>query len=481
MQDSSRDLRRKRACVVGAGPNGLAAAIVLSQAGMEVDVFEAEAQSGGGARTMELTLPGFHHDFGSAVHPMAAGSPFFSSLPLREFGLEWIHPLAPLAHPLDDGTAVVLERNFDDAEAALNADGSGDGRAWRDLMEPLAKRWWELADDILQPMLKVPRHPFLLARFSQDAVPSATFVARRRFRGERTRALFAGLAAHSFLSLDVPLSASFGMVMAITAHAVGWPIPRGGSQAIASALSAQFTRLGGRIVASSRVENLAQVGKYDVTMCDVTPRQLARIAGDKLSGSYHELMRKYRYGPGVFKVDYALNSPIPWTAAECLRAATVHVGGSMAEIAASEAAIASGRHSERPFVLLSQPTLFDPTRAPEGKHIAWAYCHVPNGSTVDMLDRLDNQIERFAPGFRDCVLARRVWSPAKLESMDANLIGGDVNGGAIDLRQFLFRPTWRQYRTSAEDIYLCSSSTAPGGGVHGMCGYNAARLALRCL
>lgn len=481
MSESSCQLRRKRACVIGAGPNGLSAAIVLAQVGMEVDLFEAEAQLGGAARTMELTLPGFYHDFGSAVHPMAAGSPFFSSLPLKGFGLDWIHSPAPLAHPFDDGTAITLERNFDEAEAALNADGSGDGKAWRDLMEPLATRWWDLAKDILRPMAGVPRHPFLLAQFAQDAVPSARFVAHRRFRGERARALFAGMAAHSFLSLDEPLSASFGMVMAITAHAVGWPIPRGGSQSIANALLAQLGAIGGRIIVSNRVENLSQLKQYDLTLCDVTPRQLLRIAEDKLSVPYRELMRKYRYGPGVFKVDYALAAPIPWKAAECLRAATVHIGGTMAEIAASEAAMANGHHAERPFVLLSQPTLFDRTRAPEGKHIAWAYCHVPNGSTVDMLDRLENQIERFAPGFRDYVLARRVFSPANLESMDANLVGGDVNGGAVDIRQFLFRPTWRQYRTSAEGIYLCSSSTAPGGGVHGMCGYNAATLALRDL
>jgi phytoene dehydrogenase-like protein len=479
MNESSRNLPRKRACVIGAGPNGLSAAIVLAQAGMEVDLFEAEAQPGGAARTMELTLPGFHHDFGSAVHPMAAGSPFFSSLPLQKFGLDWIHSPAPLAHPFDDGTAVTLERDLTKVEAVLNADGSNDGSVWRDLMEPLSTRWWQLTQDILQPMLKMPCHPFLLAKFSQDAVPSATFVARRRFRGERTRALFAGLAAHSFLSLDEPLSASFGMVMAITAHAVGWPIPRGGSQAIANALLAQLGAIGGRIIVSNRVENLNQLRQYDLTLCDITPRQLLRIAEDKLSVPYRELMSKYRYGPGVFKVDYALAAPIPWKAAECLRAATVHLGGSMAEIAASETAMANGHPAERPFVLLAQPTLFDPTRAPEGKHIAWAYCHIPNGSTVNMLDRLESQIERFAPGFRDCVLARCISSPANLEAMDANLVGGDVNGGAIDLRQFLFRPTWRQYRTSAEDIYLCSSSTAPGGGVHGMCGYNAATLALR--
>jgi phytoene dehydrogenase-like protein len=475
MPQMPRDIRRKKACVIGAGPNGLAAAIVLVQAGLEVDVFEAEPQPGGGARTMELTLPGFHHDFGSAVHPMAAGSPFFSSLPLRNYGLEWIDSPAPLAHPFDDGTAITLERNLDDAETVFGEDG----KAWRGLIEPLVVHWPEFAGDILRPLTSFPRHPFLLAKFAQDALPSATFVARRRFRSERTRALFAGLAAHSFLSLHQPLSASFGMVLAAAAHAVGWPIPRGGAQSITNALAAQLTQLSGRIAISTRIESLQQLPKCDVTLCDITPRQLLHLSGDRLSRSYRHRLSKYKYGPGVFKVDYALAAPIPWKAAECLRAATVHVGGSMADIVASEATMASGQIAERPFVLVAQPTLFDPTRAPAGKHIAWAYCHVPNGSGVDMLDRLENQIERFAPGFRDCVLARRVSSPADLETMDANLVGGDIGGGAVDPRQFLFRPTWRQYATSAEDIYLCSSSTPPGGGVHGMCGYNAAKAALR--
>ena len=463
--------------MIGAGPNGLAAAIVLAQAGLEVEVFEAESQPGGAARTMELTLPGFHHDFGSAVHPMAAGSPFFSTLPLQDYGLEWVHSPAPLAHPLDDGTAVLLERNFDDAEAALGEDGA----AWRGLMEPLAERWQGLAHDILRPLLAWPRHPFLLARFGMHALPSASFVARHRFRTERVRALFAGLSAHSFLSLDQTLSASFGMVMGVSAHAVGWPIPRGGAQSITNALSGYLVALGGRIHTSTRIESLRQLPPCDLTLCDLTPQQLLHVSGEKFSPSYRNRLKQYRYGPGVFKVDYALASPIPWTAAECLRAATVHVGGSMQEIAASEAAMSQGGISERPFVLVAQPTLFDGSRAPEGKHIAWAYCHVPNGSHVSCLENLENQIARFAPGFRDCVLARRVFAPADLEMMDANLVGGDISGGATDMRQLLFRPTWRQYRTSANDVFLCSSSTPPGGAVHGMCGYNAAHMALRRL
>lgn len=477
MSHSSGDLRQKKACVVGAGPNGLAAAIVLAQAGLQVEVFEANECPGGAARTMELTLPGFHHDFGSAVHPMAAGSPFFSSLPLHDYGLEWIHSPAPLAHPFDDGTAITLERNLDDAVQVLGEDG----RAWRGLMKPLADHWWTFAKDILRPVIAFPSRPFMMAKFAEDALPSANFVAHRRFRNERTRALFAGLAAHSFLSLDEPLSASFGIVLAAAAHAVGWPIPRGGSQSITNALCAHFIQLGGRVTTSSRIENLRQLPASGLTLCDVTPQQLLHLSGERLSHSYRKKLKSYRYGPGAFKVDYALSSPIPWKAKECLRAATVHVGGGMAEIAASEAAVANGRQAERPFLLVAQPTLFDPARAPAGRHIAWTYCHVPNGSDISMLDRLENQIERFAPGFRDCVLQRRVFLPADLEAMDANLVGGDIGGGAVDIGQFLFRPTRRQYATSAPDIYLCSSSTPPGGGVHGMCGYNAAKLALRNL
>src|ERR1700733_5513179 len=473
----AQNVQHKKACVIGAGPNGLAAAIVLAQAGLEVEVFEAESQPGGAARTMELTMPGFHHDFGSAVHPMAVGSPFFSTLPLHDYGLEWIHSPAPLAHPLDDGAAVLLERNFDDAQAAFGEDGA----AWRGLMEPLAERWPELARDILRPLLSWPRHPFLLARFAMNALPSASFVARQRFRTERVRALFAGLSAHSVLNLNRTLSASFGVVMGVSAHAVGWPIPRGGAQSITNALSGYLAALGGRIHTSTRIEDLRQLPPCDLTLCDLTPQQLLHVSGEKLSPSYRKRLKQYRYGPGVLKVDYALSGSIPWTATECLRAATVHVGGSMQEIAASEAAMSQGKISERPFVLVAQPTLFDPSRAPEGKHIAWAYCHIPHGSQANCLENLENQIERFAPGFRDCVLARRIFAPADLEAMDANLVGGDVNGGAMDIRPLLFRPTWRQYRTSANDVYLCSSSTPPGGAVHGMCGYNAARMALRRL
>jgi len=462
-----------KACVIGAGPNGLAAAIVLAQVGMKVEVFEAEPQVGGAARTLELTLPGFKHDFGSAVHPLAAGSPFFKSLPLKDHGLEWIHSPAPLAHPLDDGAAVTLERDVSTTADRLGADG----HAWRELMKPFVEHWDELIEDVLLPPFRLPRHPLLMASFGLSGMASARALVRR-FKDERTKALFAGLAAHSVLRLEDTLSSAFALVLAAAAHAVGWPIPRGGAQSISNALSEELKKLGGEVKTSTRVENLATFGGYGLTMCDVTPRQLLKIADSELSAGYKRKLGKYRYGPGVFKVDYALSAPIPWKAKECLRAATVHVGGSFAEIAASEAAMASGKHAEKPFVLLAQPSLFDAKRAPAGKHTAWAYCHVPNGSSFDMLPRLEAQIERFAPGFRDCVLARRVFTTADLEKMDANLVGGDISGGAMSLGQVLFRPTRSLYATSAGNIYLCSSSTPPGGGVHGMCGYNAAKMAL---
>ena len=471
-----------RACVIGSGPNGLAAGIVLAQSGLHVHMFEAEALAGGAARTMELTLPGFLHDFGSAVHPLAAGSPFFSSLPLHDQGLEWIHSPAPLAHPLDDGTAVMLERNLTDATAALGEDGE----TWYKLMRPFVENWGILAREILRPMPSIPRHPWLMARFGLS-VPLSAETTAHHFRSERTRALFAGLAAHSFLALDEPLSGIFGLLMAIPAHAVGWPIPRGGSQSLTNALISQYQKLGGSLKTSCRIDSLDALSQYDPILCDITPRQLLRIAGHHLSHSYRHELHKFRYGPGAFKVDYALSSPIPWRARDCSRAATVHLGGSFDEIAASEKAASTGEHAERPFMIVVQPSLFDATRAPEGKHTAWAYCHVPNGSTVEMLPRLEAQLERFAPGFRECVMARHVLAPADLERMDANLVGGDIQGGVLDMRQFLFRPTWRHYRVasgppapgaSRQKIYLCSASTPPGGGVHGMCGYHAARAAL---
>lgn len=463
----------RRACVIGAGPNGLAAAIVLAQAGLRVDVFEAEPVAGGAARTLELTLPGFQHDFGSAVYPLGIGSPFFSSLPLAECGLQWIHSPAPVAHPLDDGTAVPLERDL----AATTSSLGEDGKAWGDLVRPFVEHWCDFASDVLRPVSSIPKHPVLMARFGMKALRAARTIASR-FRSERTRALFAGLAAHSCLGLNEVLSGPFGMLMAIPAHAVGWPIPRGGAQSLTNALCRYLEKLGGKISTSSRLENIEQLSDYDLQMFDVTPRQLLALAGDRLSGRNKRQLERFRYGPGAFKVDYALSSPIPWRAPECLRAATVHLGGHFDEVAASEETVRLGSHPEHPFVLLVQPSLFDPLRAPAGKHTAWAYCHVPNGSSMNMLQRLESQIERFAPGFQDCVLARRVFTPADLETKDANLVGGDIGGGALDANQFLFRPTRRHYATSDPAIYLCSASTPPGGGVHGMCGYHAARAAL---
>ncbi len=466
-----------RAAVVGAGPNGLAAAIALAEAGMRVDVFEAEAVPGGGARTLDLTLPGFHHDFGSAVHPMAVGSPFFSRLPLERYGLEWIYSPAALAHPLDDGSAVLMVQDLREQERLLGRDGA----AWGKLFGPLARGWSDLAEDVLKPLSLLPRHPLLMARFGARAFLPATVVAQSLFREKRTRALFAGMAAHSFLRLDRPLSAAFGIMLGAAGHAVGWPIPRGGSQAITAALIGHLEALGGSVRTGYRVESMKALDGYDLVMCDMSPLQLLEIADERLSSVYRHKFAEYRYGPGAFKVDYALSDPIPWRAPECKEAITVHLGGTMAEIAVSEAAMAEGRHAERPFVLVVQPTLYDPSRAPEGRHIAWVYCHVPNGSTFDMLPRIEAQIERFAPGFLECVLARSVLTPAGLEQMDGNLIGGDINGGAADLMQFAFRPTWRYYSTSDPTLYICSSSTPPGGGVHGMCGHNAATTALRRL
>ena len=465
-----------RANVIGSGPNGLAAAIVLAQAGLDVEVFEAEAVPGGAARTLELTLPGFRHDFGSAVHPLGAGSPFFSKLPLSDFGLEWIHSPAVLAHPLDDGTAVVL---WKDLPETIREFGS-DGREWNNLLRPFVDRWREFLEDALAPPISIPRHPLLMARFGALALSSARSIANR-FRSERVRALFAGMAGHSFLSLDEAMSGAFAVLLAVVAHAVGWPIPRGGSQSLTNALCAHLKQLGGHLRTSSRVVSLDSLPQSDLYLCDITPRQLLTVAGNHLSSFYKRSLRRFPYGPGAFKVDYALSASVPWNAKECSLAATVHLGGSFDEIATSELAARHGEHSQRPFVLFVQPSLFDNSRAPKGKHTAWAYCHVWHDSQVDMLERIENQIERFAPGFRDCVLARRVLSPAALESMDANLIGGDINGGVLDLQHFLFRPTFRYYGTSAKNIFICSASTPPGGGVHGMCGFHAATAALKQL
>jgi phytoene dehydrogenase-like protein len=450
----------------------------MARAGLPVEVYEAEPIPGGAARTMELTEPGFRHDFGSAVHPMGAGSPFFSSLPLAEFGLQWVHGTSPLAHPLDDGTAVTLEHSLRDQEAQLGEDGV----AWRELMEPIATQWLDFIVDAMGPPTRIPRRPLLMASFARKAMQPANALARRTFRGQRARALFAGLAAHSTLSFDEPLSPAVGLVLGAAAHVVGWPVPRGGSQAITNALIGYLEKLNGRVQTSHRIASLDETDPENgPVLCDLTPRQLLMIAGERLQKTYRKALQEFRYGPGVFKIDYALSAPIPWTARECYRAITVHLGGTLEEIARSEFAARHGAIAEKPFVLVAQPSLFDPTRAPEGKHIAWMYCHLPNGSTEDMTNRIEAQVERFAPGFKDCVLARRTWSPAQLEAMDANLVGGDIGGGELSMRQFFFRPALGNYYTGTRNLYLCSSSTPPGGGVHGMCGYHAARMALRRL
>lgn len=468
----------KRAVVVGSGPNGLSAAIVLAQAGLEVDVYEAEAVPGGACRTLPLTLPGFLHDFGAAVHPMAAGSPFFNTLPLAQYGLEWVHGDAPLAHPLEDGTAVVLERDLGRAERELGQDG----RAWRKLMEPFAKRWPKFAAGSLAPLLRIPRHPILMARFGLWAVQPATLLANGLFRGVRARALFAGLAAHSFLDFDRSLSSAAGLMLGVAAHAVGWPVARGGAGAITSALAAHLAALGGKVHTSRRIDAQSfreAGGDGALALFDTAPGGMAAIAGDRLPHGYLKSLAHFQVAPAAFKVDFALSEPVPWRAAECRRAITLHLGGTLEEIARSEHEVSMGQHPVRPYVLAAQPSVFDATRAPDGKHVLWAYCHVPNGSSFDMTRRIEAQIERYAPGFRDCILARRVLSPAGLEAMDANLVGGDISGGSMEMQHYMLRPGIRTYSTGAKNIYLCSSSTPPGGAVHGMCGYHAARMALR--
>ena len=462
------------AIVIGAGPNGLAAAIELARSGRRTRIYEANETVGGGARSAELTLPSFIHDVCSAVHPLAAGSQFFSTLPIEKYGLEFIHSPIVLAHPFDDGTAAILDRSIEHTSDNLGRDGA----AYRRLMTPLVERWQELSDDILGPP-RFPRHPFLAARFGMNAMRSAKSFAEGRFRDDKTRALFAGMAGHSFLALDQLATTAFGLVLALLGHKNGWPITKGGSQSIANALAAHFKDFGGEILTGQRVESLSQLPAAKAILCDLTPRQVVQVAGDSLASGFRRRLSRYRYGPAAFKLDWALSAPVPWRAAACANAATVHVGGSFAEIVTSEKLVNSGRPAEKPFIILSQPSLFDPTRAPAGKHTLWAYCHVPNGSDFDMTERIENQIERFAPGFRDCILARSVMPPAKLEQHNANLIGGDINGGSQHLAQMFTRPTARLYSTPARGLYICSSSTPPGGGVHGLCGYHAARLALR--
>ncbi len=469
--------RRYDAIVVGAGPNGLAAAIRLAQEAMSVLLIEANDTVGGGTRSMELTRPGYLNDVCSAIHPMAAGSPFFRSLGLEAFGLEWIHPDYPLAHPLDGGHAVVMHRSLAETAAALGTDGG----AYERLMRPLRDHFDAFVDEILQPILHIPKRPMLMARFGFHALQPCAMLAERHFRTPEARALFGGLAAHSLLSLDAPASSAIGLVLGGAAHAVGWPMPRGGSQSIADALARKFLSLGGEIETGCRIDRIEELPPSRLTLFDVTARQFVRIAGDWLAPRYRRKLERFRYGPAVFKVDYALSEPVPWQAEACRRAGTVHLGGTLEEIAASEKAVAHGKLPDSPFMLLAEHSRFDDTRAPKGGHTLWAYCHVPLGSTVDMTRQIERQIERFAPGFGDCIEERHVMNAADMEAMNANLIGGDINGGTASLHQLISRPTfsWNPYRTPIEGVYLCSASTPPGGGVHGMCGFRAAEAALR--
>lgn len=466
---------RADAVVVGSGPNGLAAAIVLARAGREVQVFEAEDQPGGGVRSLELTLPGFAHDLCSAVHPLAVASPFFRSLGLERHGLRWSHPDVPLAHPFDDGTAALLCRSTAETGDTLDPE---DRDAWARLFDPYVEVW-DAAEDAPRAWA-VPSTPLLAARFGRMALRSIAGLARRRFRGPRATALFTGIAGHAAVPLDAPGGAAFGLVLGLLGHTVGWPSPVGGASRLTEALVAELRAHGGRLVTGTPVESLDALDARTVLL-DVSVPELLRIAGDRLPGSYVRRLRRFRLGPGAYKVDWALSGPVPWTAEACRRAGTVHVGGGVAEIAASEAAPWKGHAPASPFLLVTQPTVHDPTRAPPGRHVLWAYAHAPNGWDGDLADAVEAQIERFAPGFRDLVLARCATGPRGIERRNRSMVGGDTTGGANVLRQLLFRPLAKAvpYRVPVRgSVWLCSASTPPGGGVHGMCGYLAARAAL---
>lgn len=463
------------AVVVGSGPNGLAAAITLARAGLGVLVIEGKATVGGGMRTLEMTLPGFRHDICSAVHPLGLASPFLRALPLADYGLEWVIPPVSLAHPLDGGSAVAVTRSLEETAVLLGVDGP----MWRRLFGPLVRQWEAVIDDLLAPF-HWPRHPFLLAPYAPGLLSPATWLARGLFRGEAARAVIGGMAGHSILPLEQPATGAFGLLLTMLAHAVGWPVARGGSQAIADALTGYLRRLGGDVVCGWPVQALGELPPARAYLFDTAPKGLLAIGGDRLPVGYRRQLERFRYNPGVFKVDWALDGAIPWTADVCRQAATVHVGGTLGEIAASERAVWQGQHAERPYVILAQPSLFDATRAPAGKHTAWAYCHVPNGSTVDMTGAIERQVERFAPGFRDRILGRATRNAPEMEAYNPNYVGGDINGGVQDLWQHFTRPVMNlvPYRMPVRGLYLCSSSTPPGGGVHGMGGYYAAQSVL---
>lgn len=464
------------AVVVGSGPNGLAAAIAMQQAGISVKVIEGKSTPGGGMRTLPLTLPGFLHDVCSAVHPLGVGSPFFRSLRLKNYGLEWIYPELALAHPFDDGTAAILDQSIIKTAQSLNEDAD----AYIQLLDPLVNSWDRIELDLLGP-LKFPRHPLALAKFGLSAIQSATGLANRTFTGKLAKGFFAGLAAHSIMPLENTITSAIGLVLAISGHKIGWPVPRGGSGEIARALVAYFESIGGQIETERFIQSYADLPPSRIKLFDVTPRQLLNIAGNKFPATYRKQLERYRYGQGVFKIDYALSGPLPFTSQACRRAGTVHLGGTLEEIAEAEKSVWEGKHHEKPYVLLAQQSVFDNSRAPNGNHTVWAYCHVPSGSTVDMTKNVENQIERFAPGFRDLVLERHVMNTADIERYNPNYVGGDINGGVQDLGQLFTRPVLRlsPYTTPLKDTYICSSSTPPGGGVHGMCGFYAAKKALK--
>jgi len=468
-------VRAPDAVVVGSGPNGLAAALTLARAGFAVDVFEGAASPGGGCRTAELTLPGFHHDICSAVHPLAAASPFFLGTNLEARGVRLLAPKVAFAHPLDGGRAAAAVGSVAETASALGADAG----AYRRLLAPLVRDAGAIVPAVLAPLRSVPAHPAALARFGQRGLLPATLLARR-FETEEARALLAGLAAHSIQPLTSPLTGGFGLLLAMLAHSAGWPVVEGGSARLIDALTSELAALDGQLVTGCRISRLDQLPPARLVLLDISPREFLRIAGDQMPAGYRRALEKFRYGPGVCKVDWALDGPVPWAAAACREAGTLHLGGTLAEITRSEADVAAGRHPGRPYCIVAQPGVVDPSRAPEGKHTLWGYCHVPSGSTADMADRIEAQIERFAPGFRDLVLAREVRTAADLEKHNPNYVGGDINGGAGTLRQTVFRPTsrWHPYRTALDGVYLCSASTPPGGGVHGMCGVGAARTAL---
>jgi phytoene dehydrogenase-like protein len=463
------------AIVVGSGPNGLAAAVTLARAGLAVHVIEGAGTPGGGCRTQELTLPGFHHDVCSAVHPLAAASPFFRGLDLAGLGVTLRTPKVAFAHPLDGGRAAAVAGSVDETAGALGLDGG----AYRRLLAPLVRDVGLTLPDILAPLRSVPGHPLAMARFGLDGLLPASLLARR-FRTPEARALLAGVAAHAMLPLTAPLTGAFGLVLMMTAHAVGWPVAEGGSARLVDAMVAELTSLGGTLETGRWVRSLDGLPPARAVLLDVTPRQLAAIAGDRIGARRRRALARFRYGAGVCKVDWALSGPVPWQAVACREAGTVHLGGTLAEVARSEAEVAAGRHPEHPYCLVAQPGVVDPGRAPAGRQTLWGYCHVPPGSDVDVSGRIEAQIERFAPGFRDLILARSVRTAAGMERYNPNYVGGDINSGAGTLLQTVFRPTprWNPYRTALPGVYLCSASTPPGGGVHGMCGMGAARTAL---